>query len=50
MSLKVPFPEHLRSHPRVRPQHPRIPRNKLYRHLNTQTDPNPILKNMASLN
>jgi hypothetical protein len=51
MSLKVPFPQHLRSHPRVRLQHPLTPRNKRYHLFKTKTtDPNPIIQNMASLN
>ena len=50
MSIKVPFPKHLRTHPRVRPQHPRIPRNKLFAHRSPQVDPNPIINNLISLN
>ena len=50
MSLKVPFPRHLRSHPRVHSYRPRIPRNKLFRRLAPHTDPNPILNNLSSLN
>ena len=52
MSIKVPFPVHLRSHPRVRREHPRVPRNNLHRNLSSSAhaDPNPILKNIRSLN
>ena len=50
MSINVPFPHHLRSHPRVRTQHPRIPRNQLKRHPPAQSNPNPILKNLHHLN
>ena len=50
MSIKVPFPKHLRTHPRVRPRHPRIPRNKLFAHRSPQVDPNPIITNLKSLN
>ena len=52
MSVKVPFPHHLRSHPRVRPQHHRIPRNQLHpRHsARAQAYPNPVLNSFISLN
>ena len=51
MSIKVPFPVHLRSHPRVRPKHPRIslPVNRRHRNF-AHTDPNPILNNIRNLN